>query len=66
VCEALAAKPIAKTVVYVSCDPATLGRDLGTLLARYELRSLTAFEMFPHTGHIEVVAGLALTSSRPR
>ena len=66
VCEALAAKPLAKTVVYVSCDPPTLGRDLGALLARYEVRSLAAFEMFPHTGHVEVVATLALTGPRPR
>ena len=66
VCETLAAKPSAKAVVYVSCDPPTLGRDLGALLAAYEVRSLAAFEMFPHTGHVEVVATLARTGQAPR
>jgi 23S rRNA (uracil1939-C5)-methyltransferase len=64
VCEALAARPVAKTVVYVSCDPATLGRDLAALLPRYRVTSLTAFEMFPHTAHVEVVAALGLITGR--
>jgi len=66
VCESLAAKPFAKTLVYVSCDPPTLGRDLGALSQRYEVSALAAFEMFPHTGHVEVVATLGLIGPRPR
>jgi 23S rRNA (uracil1939-C5)-methyltransferase len=46
-------------VVYVSCDAQTLGRDLATLQQGYELRSLAAFEMFPQTSHVEIVAVLA-------
>jgi 23S rRNA (uracil1939-C5)-methyltransferase len=66
VCRVLGEKALARTVVYVSCDPATLGRDLAALLPRYELRSLAAFEMFPHTGHVESVAALTRTPTRVR
>jgi 23S rRNA (uracil1939-C5)-methyltransferase len=45
-------------VVYVSCDPATLGRDLALLAPAFDLRSVTTFEMFPQTSHVEVVADL--------
>jgi 23S rRNA (uracil1939-C5)-methyltransferase len=56
-CEALARRPPAR-LVYVSCDPPTLGRDLATLDPSMELVSLAAFEMFPQTPHLEVVAAL--------
>jgi len=47
-------------IVYVSCDPPTLIRDLKVLLeGGYSLVSLKAFDMFPHTYHIETVATLA-------
>jgi 23S rRNA (uracil1939-C5)-methyltransferase len=45
-------------VVYVSCNPATLGRDLALLVPAYDLRSVALFEMFPYTSHVEVVADL--------
>lgn len=45
-------------IVYVSCDPATLARDLGALSAAYEVESLRAFDLFPHTSHVETVAVL--------
>jgi 23S rRNA (uracil1939-C5)-methyltransferase len=44
-------------VVYVSCDPSTLARDLKVLLARgYSLKSVQLLDMFPQTYHIETVA----------
>ncbi|MGH9906880.1 MAG: class I SAM-dependent RNA methyltransferase [Pyrinomonadaceae bacterium] len=47
-------------VSYVSCDPATLARDLKVLLARgYLLDSVAAFDMFPQTHHVETVVDLA-------
>jgi len=57
VAERLAASRVAH-VVYVSCDPQTLGRDLGILAGSYEARSLVTFEMFPQTSHVETVVAL--------
>jgi 23S rRNA (uracil1939-C5)-methyltransferase len=45
-----------KRVVYVSCDPATLARDLTVLLeAGYAPRAIETFELFPQTSHVETV-----------
>lgn len=49
----------AKRIVYVSCNGSTLARDLKHLTARrYALTALHLVELFPHTGHVEVVARL--------
>jgi tRNA/tmRNA/rRNA uracil-C5-methylase (TrmA/RlmC/RlmD family) len=46
-------------IIYVACDPIALARDLKPLLeAGYELASLRAFDLFPHTHHVEAVASL--------
>ena len=51
----------AKRVTYVSCDPATLARDLRKLFAAgFVLESLLAFDLFPQTHHVETVVRLAL------
>jgi 23S rRNA (uracil1939-C5)-methyltransferase len=56
---ALLARVAAPTVVYVSCDPATLARDLRQLLdSGYSLRDLTLADLFPHTFHIETIVRL--------
>ena len=49
-----------KRICYVSCDPATLARDLKKLIAGgYTLDSLAAFDMFPQTHHVETVVHLS-------
>ncbi len=45
-------------MVYVSCNPSTLARDLAALGAVYEVGSVTPLDMFPQTAEIEVVASL--------
>ncbi|GAC1446730.1 MAG: TRAM domain-containing protein [Pyrinomonadaceae bacterium] len=47
-------------IVYVSCDPATLARDIRSLSNVYRLASIKAFDMFPQTHHVETVAHLTL------
>jgi 23S rRNA (uracil1939-C5)-methyltransferase len=47
-----------RRLVYVSCDPSTLARDLKKLLASFGLRKITPLDMFPQTGHIETVTVL--------
>ena len=48
-----------KRVVYVSCDSATLARDMKYLAERgYEVVKVRGCDMFPHSGHVEAVVGL--------
>lgn len=61
----------AREIIYVSCNPATLARDLEVLigktrdeksenLPKYRITDVTPVDMFPHTHHIETVVRLEL------
>ena len=46
-----------RQIVYISCDPATLGRDARFLTEQgYRLRQITPFDLFPQTYHIESIS----------
>ena len=46
-------------IIYVSCDPATMARDLGRMIENYEIKKIKLFDLFPQTPHTETVAVLA-------
>lgn len=47
-------------IVYVSCGPATLARDIKSLMSNgYAIRNIQPFDMFPQTGHVETVVTMA-------
>jgi 23S rRNA (uracil1939-C5)-methyltransferase len=49
-------------LIYVSCNPATLGRDLRELQNKFAVNSVTPLDMFPQTAEIEVVVHLTSTT----
>jgi len=54
-------------LIYVSCDVATLARDVRALTAAgYEMQELSGFDMFPNTAHVEVVAVMTQGKSENR
>ena len=60
-----AAETPAERFAYVSCDPATLARDLALLIGGgWTLENLRAFDAFPMTHHVECVATLTRTALR--
>ena len=46
-------KTAPKRIVYVSCNPSTLGKDCAVLMKKYEVRKVTPVDMFPQTAHVE-------------
>lgn len=62
VTDALVATPVPR-VVYVSCDPATLARDLERLRDIYVIRRVRGFDLFPQTAHVETVVTLDARAS---
>ncbi|MFC4319904.1 23S rRNA (uracil(1939)-C(5))-methyltransferase RlmD [Litchfieldia salsa] len=49
-----------KKLIYVSCNPSTLAKDLSMLSKQYKVEYVQPVDMFPHTAHVEAVAQLIL------
>ena len=47
-----------KKLIYVSCNPSTLARDLNILKTKYKIQSIKMIDMFPQTYHIETIVSL--------
>jgi 23S rRNA (uracil1939-C5)-methyltransferase len=56
--------PPPRGLVYVSCNPATLARDLGRMPS-YRPRLVWPFDMFPQTAHVETLVVLDRTTDHP-
>ncbi len=52
-----------KKIVYISCNPATLARDLTILQEKYEIKLVQPVDMFPYTSHVECVCSLIINES---
>jgi 23S rRNA (uracil1939-C5)-methyltransferase len=54
--------PAPRAIIYASCNPATLARDLSRM-PRYRIAALRAYDMFPQTAHVESVCELVPLSA---
>jgi 23S rRNA (uracil-5-)-methyltransferase RumA len=52
-----------RRIIYVSCNPSTLAKDLEKLSAKYKINSITPIDMFPQTAHVESVVLLEKKSN---
>jgi 23S rRNA (uracil1939-C5)-methyltransferase len=57
VTQVLEMRPLPRQILYVSCDPATLARDIARLPS-FRIAALSAFDMFPQTAHVETLCEL--------
>lgn len=55
-------KPI-KKLIYVSCNPSTLAKNIKVLSRKYDVKSVMPFDMFPQTSHVESVTLLTLKNT---
>ena len=53
-------KILPKKIIYMSCDPITLARDLYILKEKYHIKKITGYDMFPYTYHVECVCIIKL------
>lgn len=47
-----------KSIIYISCNPATLAKNLDVLMDKYEIKYIKGYDMFPNTPHVETVCCL--------
>ena len=59
---ALTEKPAAQ-VIYISCNPATLARDLARMSSAYQIKTMQSFDLFPQTAHVETVVELVCATT---
>ncbi len=45
-------------MIYVSCDPPTLARDIARLASAFEVSGVEVFDLFPQTAHVESIVSL--------
>ena len=55
-----------KKIVYISCNPATLGKNIGALKRDFVLQTIIPFDMFPNTAHVESIAVLTRVGTSDR
>lgn len=53
-----------KNIIYVSCNPATLGKNLAVLSSRYNVDRIQPIDIFPHTPHVETVCLLSKLNAK--
>jgi len=58
----LTGSPVTR-LAYLSCDPATLARDLSRMMINYRVVAIRAFDLFPHTAHVETAVILEAASA---
>ncbi len=51
-------------IIYVSCEPSTLARDLKILSSEYQINKVTPVDMFPMTHHVETIVGCILKDKK--
>jgi 23S rRNA (uracil1939-C5)-methyltransferase len=52
-----------KKIIYISCNPSTLAKDLDVLTQNYEIKSIEPLDMFPFTAHVESISLLSLKTA---
>lgn len=53
-----------KTLIYISCNPSTLAKDINVLSKKYRIQSVQPFDMFSQTSHVETVVKLVKSDGR--
>ena len=61
--ETICRSRIAK-IIYVSCNPSTLAKNLAVLSERYDVSRIVPFDMFPHTANLETIVQLERRQGR--
>ena len=55
-----------KKIVYLSCNPATLARDLEKLSQKYDIEFVQPYDMFPQTANVETLVSLKIKTQKPQ